>query len=192
MSEIRDDADARAWFYLDHQRDIETWADLREEGSELVHRHLLALAPAVEELAAELGAEPYDADLDRGERPRVGMRRVSWPRRDAGLVAVVIEWRPDSLLGIGRGDPWPYVAVRDDGAQADPTHMRGLTAAFSPLRSQLGGQTHTWWAFWSYVEPVEGPGIDPAALARDCVVRLRDLWVRSAPVVDEFYAGSHP
>jgi hypothetical protein len=64
----REEVDAKAWFYLDHRQDIETWAALRDDASRLVDRYLVALAPTFEELAVELDAEPeFGEDLESGQ-----------------------------------------------------------------------------------------------------------------------------
>lgn len=59
----RDDADAKAWFYLDRRRDIEEWADTRPDAAELFDRYLTALASVFEQLADELDAE-YNPQLE--------------------------------------------------------------------------------------------------------------------------------
>ncbi|WP_199424701.1 hypothetical protein [Actinotalea solisilvae] len=180
----RDDGDARAWFYLDHRSDIEAWAELRTEGRDLVHRHLLELGPAVEELAVSVGAEPYEAEIDDGDRPRFGMRRREWVDEVLSQVAVVIEWQPSGLLGVGRGDPWPFVAVRYDAALDSPVAARLLESALAGVRRSQRGRASRWWPFWRYVEPEEGPALDPEQLSLACLRQLEDLWLVAAPALD--------
>ena len=74
----RDNADAKAWFYLDRRLDIEAWAGLRSDAAELFDRYLITLAPDFERLADELDAE-YDTRLNDGAKFRwLGLRRASW------------------------------------------------------------------------------------------------------------------
>lgn len=184
----RNEADARAWFYLDHHQDIEAWAELRSEGRNLLHRHLLELGPMVNELAAREFADTYQGDVEDGDRPRFGLRRPEWAGTWLGEVAVVVEWQPSALLGLGRGDPWPFVAVRYDAALTDPARARRLDVALSALRKTHHGSTSRWWLFWRYVEPAAGPGIEPDALVRDCLLQLDGLWRAAATVLDGLHA----
>lgn len=184
----RADADARAWFYLDHRRDIEEWAALRPEAAAFLHTRLLELGPQVEDLAVELGAEPYDADLDDGGGlPRIGLRHQQWVS-NGHPVAVVVEWKPSALLDPHSGDRWPYVAVRNDGGTQDSVRRQQLTDLFTAVRKVHHGSSGTPWPFWRYVLPAPGPGVDPDALVRACVAQLRQLWEIASPLLD----GAHP
>lgn len=74
----RDDADAKAWFYLDRRRDIEEWAGLRSDAAELLDRYLITQAPDFERLADEFDAE-YDTQPNDDAKFRwLGPRRASW------------------------------------------------------------------------------------------------------------------
>lgn len=135
----RSELDARAWFYLDHRRDIEEWAGLRAEARQLLHTRLLGLGPLVEQLATDMGAQPYEADLEPGDRPRIGLRREAWVW-NGHQVAVVVEWQYAKLLNPEAANQWPYVAVRNDGGGADPARRQHLERALADLRRERRGQ----------------------------------------------------
>ena len=90
----RDDADAKAWFYLDNRTDLETWAALRTDASALLDRYLVALAPTFEELAEELGAEP---DVGRRVDGLVDVQPVEGAVGDEQLAGLTLD--------LGSGDP---------------------------------------------------------------------------------------
>ncbi|WP_273653017.1 hypothetical protein [Cellulomonas fimi] len=137
----------------------------------------------IDELATELGVEVRDGDLDDGDRPGFGLRRRDWVGPVLAEVAVVVEWQLSALLIPGRGDTWPYVAVRYDAAMDDPAGRRSLEAALADVRKDLDGNASRWWPFWRYVEPADGV-VDPDALIEACIEDLRELWAATAPILD--------
>ena len=82
----RDDADAKAWFYLDRRRDIEERAGLRSDAAELFDRYLIAQAADFERRAvfhaladvrsALSGSAGRDWPFWRYVRPAVGAGSV--------------------------------------------------------------------------------------------------------------------
>lgn len=177
----RDDADAKAWFYLDHRADIEQWAALRADASELVERHLLILADELPELAAEFGAECYQADLETGSWPRFGLRRESW-RLGGTDVAIVVEWERSRLLRAG--NEWPYVGIRTGREQANEGRRLAIAEALAPLRSAEKMKKSQVWPAWRYVTPAAGSSLDPTELALEVERQMRALWTAAAPVID--------
>ncbi len=129
----KDESDAKAWFYLDHRADIETWASLRAEGVALLERYMLSLAPGMSELAAELNAEPYERDLEAGPWPLFGLTRPDWQFNGHQDIAIAVEWeRRELLRGIQR--PWPYVGVRVDPSHKDPERRAAVASAVARAR----------------------------------------------------------
>lgn len=183
----RDDADAQAWFYLDHRTDIETWAALRNDAARLLERYLLALTPQLDELSSDLDAEPYAQDLETGSWPRLGLRRTAWTHAGVNDISVLIEWERARLLSPNR--PWPYVGVRISPSQQDSARRQRVADALADVRRSLGAQRAQAWPAWRYVTP---PGdcrdVDPAALANNAWTALRQFWDAAAPTIDALLA----
>lgn len=175
---VRNDEDGKAWFYLDHRRDIEEWVTLREVARDLVAEYLWALQSAMEELSIELHADVVA--LDVGQQPRLGLQREEWADSLADA-QIVIEWNRRSFLVPGVNE-WPYVAVRVE-ASTSPKHP--AFAALASVRQRLQGSTNGPWPFWRYVElDASDGGLDPERLARACLADFRELWREAAPILD--------
>lgn len=186
----RDDADAKAWFYLDNRTDIETWGALRTDASALLDRYLVALAPTFEELAEELGAEPDVGEIEAGSWPRVGLRRASWTHAGITDVSIVVQWERARLLKPGPNE-WPFTAVLMSSEQEDAERRRQIADAAAPVRSKLKGQKAYRWPHWRYeTTPADAPGLDPDALARAAVASFRELWEVAAPILDTLHLTS--
>ncbi|MGY1751496.1 hypothetical protein [Blastococcus sp. SYSU D01042] len=184
----REDADAKAWFYLDHRHDIETWAALRAEGRQLLDKHLVGVVAQLEELAEELDAELETNDLDSGSWPRAGLRRPIWQHNEIADVSVVIQWERARLLTPGPNE-WPYVAVRLPADAADEERRRQISDAMRPVRAELKGSSTRTLPFWRYVQPpAAGAPLDPDALIHDVEIAFRQLWDAAGPVLDELHA----
>ena len=181
----RDDADAKAWFYLDRRRDIEEWAALRPDAAELFDRCLIALAPNFEQLADELGAE-YDPQLRDDTNFRwLGVRRASW--KDSGLHAVTIglQWYPDKLFQPHNANEWPFLGIYVPVQGQDLQRRRSLADGLADLRSALGGKATGDWLYWRYVRPTDRPeSVDPDELARTALQEFRKLWAAATPILD--------
>ena len=185
----RDDADAKAWFYLEHRRDIEAWAAIQGDASLLLERYFLFLAEQLEELAEELNAETSSEDLESGPLPRFGLRRRSWNHAVLGDVTVAAGWDRSNLLR--RGNEWPYVGVHVTPDQEDGERRRRITDAVSRLRSQPGMHKSYRWPAWKYVRPrTDAAGVDPEALAREWCSSFRQLWHDSASALDALHPES--
>lgn len=182
----REDADAKAWFYLDHRHDIETWAALRPEGRQLLDKHLVGVATQLEELAEELDAELETNDLDSGSWPRAGLRRPTWHHNGTADVSVVIQWERARLLAPGSNE-WPYVAVRLPADGTDEERRRDISEAMRPVRAQLKGSSGRTFPFWRYVQPPAGAPLDPDALIRDVLIAFKQLWDAAAPALDALH-----
>ncbi|SDM10713.1 hypothetical protein SAMN05660642_01685 [Geodermatophilus siccatus] len=182
----REDADAKAWFYLDHRHDIETWAALRAEGRQLLDKHLVGVAAQLEELAEELDAELETNDLDSGSWPRAGLRLPTWQYHGTADVSVVIQWERARLLTPGSNE-WPYVAVRLPADAAEEERRRQISDAMRTVRSQLKGSSSRTFPFWRYVQPLSSASLDPAALIRDVLIAFRQLWDAAAPALDALH-----
>lgn len=187
-----DDVDAKAWFYLNHRRDIETWVALRDDASQLVDRYLVALAPTFEELAVELDAEPeLGDDLESGQWPTLGLRRQAWRHLGVADLSVVIEWERPRLLKPGRNQ-WPFVAVRMPRTQEDQRRRREVIHAVGSIHAQLksGRKADVPWPYYRYVmPPADAPALDPAAFAGSLIASFRELWDAAAPVLDALHTG---
>lgn len=187
----REDADARAWFYLDHRYDIETWAALRAEGRQLLDKHLAGLAAELQELAEELDAEMEIKDFDSGSWPTVGLRRLTWQHHGTADVSVVIQWERARLLSPGSNE-WPYVAVRLLADGSDEARRRQMSDAMRPLRTELKGNSSRPYPLWFYVHPPAGAPVEPDALIRDVLIAFRQLWAAAAPVLDALHTPAQP
>lgn len=180
----RRDDDAKAWFYLDHRRDIEAWVALRDDAAEVLHAHLLALEPAVRSMADELGCEMETADVPDGAWPRFGLWRPSWQTAGVRDLSVVIEWELDALLVPG-ANCWPFVGVRSEVVDKDKQRWSELVAALTPARAQLRAEKSKPWPLWRYEEPpAEAEGVDPEAIALGLLRSLRQVWDVAAPALD--------
>lgn len=179
----RNDADAKAWFYLDHRHDIETWAALRAEARQLLDSHLVAVADLVADLAEEVGAEVWSKDLDSGSWPTAGLRRPTWLHNEIVDVSVVIQWERSRLLTPGSNE-WPYVAVRLPSDTVTKERRREVRDAFKPLRDQLKGSDSPSFPFWRYIAAPDGAPVEPAVLIEDVIRSLRQLWDAASPVLD--------
>lgn len=188
----RDDADVQAWFYLDHRQDIETWSALVSDARRLVDRHLVALTPTFEELAAQLDAEPVFSELedDSDQWPWLGLRRRAWQHAGMADISVVLEWDRFNLLSRGRYK-WPFVAVRLPRAQQDGPRRHQITDAVAPVHTQLrGGRKAGPWPYYRFIiPPGEIAKFDMAAYADSLVTGFRELWETAAPALDALHAG---
>ncbi|WP_324276374.1 hypothetical protein [Blastococcus brunescens] len=185
----REDADAKAWFYLDHRQDIEIWAALRDDAAQLLNRYLVDLAPTFEKLAVEIDAEPeFSDELESGQWPTLGLRRATWHHHGVADLSVVLEWERPRLLKPGR-NTWPFVAVRLPRSQEDPQRRRQVTEAVAPVHAQLkGGRKEIVWPYYRYVLPPTGaPALDPAAYLTGLVASFRELWDVAAPALDALH-----
>lgn len=149
-TDARDDGDAKAWFYLDHREDIETWAALREEGRQLLDRHLVGIAALLEGMAGEVNARFYTDDLDSGPWPRAGLSCRHWLWKGWADVSVVVQWERGRLLTPGSNE-WPYVGVRIRDAQADEDRRRQIVGAMKPVLSNFTGKPTRNFPVWRYV-----------------------------------------
>lgn len=185
-STARDDADAKAWFYLDHRADIEVWAALRAEGRQLLDKHLVGIAAALEELAAEFGAELETADLETGAWPRIGLRRSSWLAGEVADVSIVVQWERARLLTPGPNE-WPYVAVRLSADLVSDDRRKAVTDATKPVRTRLSGSASRVYPFWRYVPLQESEHVDLDVYLADLTTAFRRLWDEAAPAIDELH-----
>ena len=179
----RDDADAKAWFYLDHREDIEAWKALRPLGRELLDNFMVREVAEIDEWADELSAVVESESLESGSIPRVGLRRAAWQSAGLAGLSVVVEWERARLLTPGSNE-WPYVAVRWPADLSGDDRRRQLSEALKPVRAQLAGQSSRNFPYWRYVKPLSGRPLDPEALAREAVQNLRTLWDVATPVLD--------
>jgi hypothetical protein len=186
----RDDADAKAWFYLDHRRYIEVWAGLRLEAGRLFDRYLIALAPDFEQLASELDAEWDGAlDMDGVSWRWLGLRRASWDHLGLQKASIGLQWYPDKLLQPGNEYEWPFLSVYVPAQGQDDQRRRSITDALAGVRSALGGRQTGDWLFWRYVQPADGAeSVGPDELARSGLDGFRDLWTAAAPILDAVQA----
>lgn len=181
----RDDADAKAWFYLDRRRDIEEWAGLRSGAAELFGRYLITLVPDFERLADEFDAE-YDTQLNDDAKFRwLGLRRASW--KDFGLdtATIGLQWYPDKLFQPRNASEWPFLGVYLQAQGQADQRRRTVVHALADVRSALSGSVGRDWPFWRYVRPTAGAeSVDPGELARSALQEFRDLWAAAAPILD--------
>lgn len=183
----RDAADAKAWFYLDHRREIEAWAALRADAAVLLDRCLLEIGPAVEQLAVELGAsfEAFDPEVDSD--PRFGIYKPEWTRGGQVEVSVVVEWQPRLLL-VGRYNQWPWVAVRSNGGDEAKRQWNELVGDLAGARRTLRASASTPWPLWRYVEPLgEESGLDLDRYFEHILDELRRVWFASEGVVNAYW-----
>jgi hypothetical protein len=146
----RDEADAKAWFYLDHWRDIEQWASLRGAAASLLDGLLLELGPKVEALAEELGGTYVTHGVEGGAYPGFGLRRTGWARSGLNCVSIVIQWERNKLLKPG-ANQWPFVAVLVDEPIKRSTRA-ALSGALGSARKQFGrNDPADDWLLWDYV-----------------------------------------
>jgi hypothetical protein len=173
----------KAWFYLDHRHDIESWAALRADAPQLLDNHLVKITDRVADLAEEVGAEVWSRDLDSGSCPTAGLRRptVAAPRHGGRDRRHPVE--RSKLLTPGSND-WPYVAVRLPADAIDEQRRREIRDAFKPVRDQLKGTASPSYQFWRYVAVPGGAPVDPAALVDDLHTWLQQLWDAASPVLD--------
>jgi len=181
----RDGADAKAWFYLDHRVDIETWAAQREDAAEIVEQYLRALEAPLVALADEVGAD-LDMDGVDGEVYQVmGLRRACWAHNGINDVGVVIEWERGTLLHPEGRNEWPFTAVRLSGNRDDKERWRQLLTALAPVRKRLQGQYSNPWLYWRFETPAaNATSVDPDALAHALLTSFRRLWDEAAPILD--------
>ena len=181
----RDDADAKAWFYLDRRRDIEEWAGLRSDAAELFDRYLIALAPDFERLADEFDAE-YDTWVNDGAKFRwLGLRRASW--KDFGLdtATIGLQWYPDKLFQPANDNEWPFLGVYLEAQSQDDQRRRTVAKELEDVRSTLSGKASRNWPFWRYIRPAAGTeSVDPGGLAHSGLQEFRNLWAAAAPILD--------
>lgn len=186
LTPSRDDADAKAWFYLDHRDDIEKWAPLRSDARQLLDKYLVVVSTQLEALADERHAVYETFDLESGPKPRVGLRRPSWEYNGIADVNVVVQWDRARLLTPGTNE-WPWVGVRMDSTNPDGDRGKQISEAMKPVRLRLNGESSTALPFWRYVQsPIGGP-VNPGALVDDVVTRFRELWEAAAPILDALH-----
>lgn len=186
LTPARAEADAKAWFYLDHRDDIETWAALRTDARQLLDKHLVGVEAELSELAVQLGVELDTGDLESGSKPMVGLRRSSWLYNGIADVSVVVQWERARLLAPGSNE-WPWVAVRVPAAVAYDDRGKQLIEEMKPLLSRLKGKSSTTYALWRYVRAPAGASVNPGALVDDILTSFRELWDAAAPILDALH-----
>jgi hypothetical protein len=155
-----------------------------------VERYLLALVPALEELAVELEAEVYARDLDSGAGPRFGLHRDSWQHGGTHDVSIAAGWDRGRLLSSTL--TWPYVGVRLSPRQKDPQRRAAVLGAVSHVRTTFSEKPTNAWPVWEYIRPGEtDSGVDPEELATKVWARLRELWNLAAKDIDELHGLRH-
>lgn len=195
MSEVlpplREDADVKAWFYLDRWRDIEDWAALRPEARRLLNQYLLNLAPYFEQLGAGLDAED-DNDLQEDQDWRwLGLRRRSWQCADLQAASIGLQWYPDKLLTPADENEWPFLGVYVEVRNEDGELRRAIANELASVRSRQGGRQRGNYLFWRYVRPADGAqAVDPHELARRALEGFRELWDAAAPILDAALAAA--
>jgi hypothetical protein len=180
---VRDDADAKAWFYLDHRADIEAWAALRTDGRDLLDKYLVGLEAHMETFAEEVGAELEASDLETGSWPTVGLHRSSWVADGVPYIDVVIQWERSRLLSPGSNE-WPYVGVPLLKRLEDDDLRRQASDALRDLRPRLNGRASRNFPLWSYARPV-GALVNPDAFAMEILASFRRLWAAVYPILDD-------
>lgn len=181
-TQTRDEADAKAWFYLDHRGDIEAWAALRTEGRSLFEKHLIGVAAELDEVAEQVGAERESSDLDSGSWPTAGMFRPTWATGGGVDVDVVVQWERSRLLTPGSNE-WPYVGVRVRTDLEDDDRRRRIAESLGQFRPQFTGRSSRNFPCWDYVRPSSDP-IDPDAYVVDLLTSFSRLWGLVSPVID--------
>ena len=186
----RRDDDAKAWFYLDHRRDIEAWIALRDDAAEVFHAHLLALEPAVQTMADSLGCEMETVDVPDGAWPRFGLWRPGWQTGGVRDLSVAIEWQRAALLVPG-ANCWPFVGVRSEGVEKDRQRWTELVAVLAPARAQLRAAKSRPWPLWRYEEPpTDADGVEPEAIALGLLSNLRQVWSVVAATLDAMHPAN--
>jgi len=188
VTAARDEADAKAWFYLDHRHDIETWVSLRAAARQLLDNYLIGVTALLEDFAEDVNAAVETHDLESGSWPRGELRRSSWLHKGIPDVSIVIEWERARLLTPGSNE-WPYIAVRLPLDAADDVRRRQISDAMKPLRSQLKGSSSPRFPFWRYVELPHGDRVDPDAYVEVVLANFRQLWETAAPILDALHPG---
>jgi hypothetical protein len=171
--------DPRLRFYLDHYREIETWALLRREACARICEGLLALGDVLEEDAAQrLDARKVDVSVDAN---RVQVRRPSWI---AG-VAVAFEWRPEPIRA--GGTVWLFMGLRGEREEISPENLAYLDDLGSAARSGLGSgwdeRPTASWVAWRWVRP-QGARFDETAIYETVVQEFWRCWALTAPRID--------
>jgi hypothetical protein len=180
----RDEADAKAWFYLDHWRDIEEWAALRQEARLLLNRHLLDLSSCFEQLTAELDAEEA-SDLEDDNWRWLGLRRRSWRRTGIQNASIGLQWYPEKLFAPGDANEWPFIAVYVEAEDEGHEVRRAITNELAGARSRLAGRQTTNYPLWRYVRPTDrAPSVDPYELAQGALASFRELWEAAEPILN--------
>jgi hypothetical protein len=186
----RDDADAKAWFYLDHRSDLEKWAAQRNDAAEVLQQYLRSLEPAMAEMAGAVDAEVDQKEYDDGAYGVIGIHRVAWTHDGLNDVSVTMEWEPESLLDPNGRNEWPYTAVRFHGDKDDKERWRQLQSALAPVRKRGQGRSGYPWPYWRYAyPPAHMLALEPEALARTFFTSFRQLWDEAAPILDALHAG---
>ncbi|GAA2014221.1 hypothetical protein [Nocardioides kribbensis] len=178
----RDEADAKAWFYLDHREDIEAWASLRSEGRALLEKSLVGIATDLDEFAEEVSAARETTELADGSWPTVGLYRTRWATGGIADADVVVQWERSRLLVRGAGTEWPYVGVRIRTDLDDTARRSQICEAVRPFRSQFTGKPSRNFPCWGHVR-ASGP-LDPEAYVADVLAAYRRLWAAVAPALD--------
>lgn len=186
----RDEADAKAWFYLDHRHDIEEWAALRSDGRLLLEKYLLGMSERLARFASFVGAEIGTRQLEEGRWPSMFLTRSTWTGGSGTAtnqpdVDIAFQWDRSGLLRPGVNE-WPYVAVRVDENGLDPKRRASLVDAVLPARSEFTRRPLEGYLCWEYVRQPAG-AVDPAGLLDNAMAAIQRLWELAAPALDTLH-----
>lgn len=115
-------------FYLERQKQIEQWANLRKEAAKAAHRFFSSLADELSKLAGRLEGSPQFMAWSKEKWPRLFFFRSTWCQEGHRYprVAIGLEWLRNTTLFDGS---WVVVWVnsKSQGHEGLVTSLKQLT-----------------------------------------------------------------
>lgn len=173
-------------FYLEHRRQIDEWAELRNNAVKAADVFFRNLSDPFSELATTLGPDVRVYPALDGNPPKFFFIRNGWldPQHKTSPAAVAFEWHKGSAgfdraytgIWTHKNDTPEYLALHTQLAQA--IDRAGLSKGKGEGRS-------VWWPIWYHEQPTgEAWWTDLSGFQEQLIETMRQRWMTLSPLID--------
>lgn len=184
--------DQRVIFYLKHRRDIDAWAALRKEASQVLDDFLKESAEEIGQLALQLGDEVISRFSLSSQTRAVRLLRKDWRVGKQTRAAIQLAWPGTQVLWGSapavRGEP-PYVSVWvNRHAGKGVAIAKALRASLAPRAKKLDlstGASTSSNPVWKYQVPKEEKYWEDLGIFRQHLIsQVEWFWTEFSADID--------